>query len=136
MSEKIRIGNTYDHEEHGLVLVTHHTSENELWFRRVTSRDNAGVIATSDDVYPEDYKDFLGSVSMETYPERWDALRKAVYKRDNYECQGCTAKGGPEGDAELHAHHIVPLSMGGSNMKSNLITLCEDCHGRVHGGLS
>lgn len=136
MGERIRIGNVYDHDEYGLVMVTHHTSENELWFRNVQSRDNAGVISTEDQVRAEPYKEFLGSVSMETYPERWDVLRKAVYKRDDYSCQGCTAAGGPEGDAELHAHHIVPLSMGGSNMRSNLITLCDECHARIHGGLS
>jgi 5-methylcytosine-specific restriction endonuclease McrA len=136
MGERIRLGETYDHEEYGEVLVTHHTHDNELWFRRVQGRDNAGAVSTSDTVLAEDYKTFLGRVSMPTYPERWDQLRKAVYKRDSYECQGCGDGGGPEGDVELHAHHIVPLSMGGSNMRSNLITLCDECHARIHGGLS
>jgi len=136
MSEKIRIGNIYDHEEHGEVLTTHHDHENRLWFRGVKSRDNAGAISTTQWIEKENYKKFLGSVDMPTYPDRWDVLRKAVYRRDDYKCQGCNAQGGNHGDAELHAHHIVPLSMGGSNMKSNLITLCSDCHGRVHGGLS
>lgn len=136
MGERIRIGNTYDHKEYGNVLITHHTNENELWFRVVKSRDNAGVIAVMDDVRAEDYKDFLGSVKMPTYPDRWNVLRKAVYRRDDYRCQGCNAQGGKHGSNELHAHHIVPLSMGGSNMKSNLITLCDKCHARVHGGMS
>lgn len=136
MGERLRIGNQYDHEEHGEVIVTYHTHDNSIWFREVVSRDNAGVIAASEEVYSEPYKTFLGSVSMQMYPDRWDVLRKAVYRRDDYRCQGCNDQGGQHGDAELHAHHIVPLSMGGSNMKSNLITLCSDCHGRVHGGLS
>jgi len=30
------------------------------------------------------------------------------------------------------AHHIVPLSLGGSDEKSNIIRLCIDCHGKAH----
>jgi HNH endonuclease/Homeodomain-like domain len=33
----------------------------------------------------------------------------------------------------LHHHHLVPRIEGGSDDDSNMITLCEDCHGRVHG---
>ena len=30
------------------------------------------------------------------------------------------------------AHHIVPISVGGSDEKSNMINLCIDCHGKAH----
>jgi hypothetical protein len=30
------------------------------------------------------------------------------------------------------AHHIVPVSLGGSDEKSNIIRLCVDCHGKAH----
>jgi 5-methylcytosine-specific restriction protein A len=30
-------------------------------------------------------------------------------------------------------HHLTPLSKGGSNRADNLVPLCEDCHGRLHG---
>ncbi len=30
------------------------------------------------------------------------------------------------------AHHIVPVSLGGSDEKSNIIRLCIDCHGKIH----
>ena len=33
---------------------------------------------------------------------------------------------------DLHAHHIVPISEGGSNTLENLITLCSDCHKERH----
>ena len=29
-------------------------------------------------------------------------------------------------------HHIVPLSLGGNDVKSNIIPLCEDCHNLIH----
>lgn len=33
---------------------------------------------------------------------------------------------------EIHKHHIVPRSRGGSNSPDNLVSLCVDCHGKAH----
>ncbi|MGB4497084.1 MAG: HNH endonuclease [Methylococcaceae bacterium] len=33
---------------------------------------------------------------------------------------------------KLHQHHLVPKSRGGSNDQTNLITLCVDCHEKIH----
>lgn len=66
------------------------------------------------------------------YPSDWNQRRKSVYQRDEYECQNCGTKGGPRGNAELHAHHIVPKSSGGTHELSNLQTVCEDCHNAIH----
>ena len=70
------------------------------------------------------------------YPSRWNTLRDIVYRRDNYRCANCGEKGGPYGNAELHAHHIVPKSAGGRDItnKDNLVTLCGECHNFAHGG--
>jgi len=70
------------------------------------------------------------------YPSDWDIRRKKVYKRDNYRCQNCGVCGGPKGNAELHAHHIVPKSNGGSHKLSNLQTVCSACHNAVHGDVT
>jgi ribosomal protein S20 len=67
------------------------------------------------------------------YPSDWDSRRKEVYQRDNFTCQNCGRKGGQHGDYELHAHHIVPKSKGGTHRKSNLKTLCKQCHNAIHG---
>jgi len=64
---------------------------------------------------------------FEDYPDNWDGVRKRVYRRDNWECQGCGATG-----VELHAHHKIPRSVGGSDEPDNLITLCKGCHARLH----
>lgn len=67
------------------------------------------------------------------YPSDWDRRRKSVYKRDNYTCQNCGRSGGPNGNATLHAHHIVPKSKGGTHSTSNLVAVCEQCHNAIHG---
>ncbi|WP_435186918.1 HNH endonuclease [Halobellus sp. EA9] len=71
------------------------------------------------------------------YPSDWDERRRRVYERDDYECQRCGrlggSRGGPEDDAELHAHHIVPKNEGGTDDISNLETLCHSCHNQIHG---
>lgn len=54
---------------------------------------------------------------------------EAVLNRDNYTCQCCKTKKGT-----LHVHHIVYRSNGGSDKMDNLITLCENCHRKLHNG--
>ena len=61
------------------------------------------------------------------YPPDWDDIRRNVYCAANYRCQNCHT-----GDRQLHAHHIVPLSLGGTNSLSNLACLCRDCHKKLH----
>lgn len=43
------------------------------------------------------------------------------------ECQNCGSK------KDLDIHHIVPLSICGTNKLSNLAMLCLVCHGAIHG---
>lgn len=52
-----------------------------------------------------------------------------VLSRDNYTCQCCKTKKGT-----LQVHHIIYRSNGGSDEESNLITLCENCHTKLHKG--
>jgi hypothetical protein len=60
------------------------------------------------------------------YPPNWEEVRQVVLKRDGYQCGNC-------GSTEnLHVHHIVPLSLGGSNELGNLRTLCKTCHAKLH----
>jgi len=56
-------------------------------------------------------------------------VKAYVMHRDGYQCQKCKTKKG-----KLHVHHIVFRSNGGTDAPSNLITLCEDCHDRLHNG--
>jgi len=60
-------------------------------------------------------------------PETWAIIRAGVLKRDNYRCQGCGATG-----VLVDVHHIILVGAGGSDDPHNLITLCRDCHARIH----
>ncbi len=54
-----------------------------------------------------------------------------VLHRDNYKCQSNRKV---KHSDRLHVHHIQFRSQGGTNMPSNLITLCETCHSNLHQG--
>ena len=43
-------------------------------------------------------------------------------------CQGCKIY-----TEDIHKHHIVPKVLGGIDEDSNIVNLCESCHGKVHG---
>ena len=56
-------------------------------------------------------------------------VKAYVLHRDGYQCQKCKTKKG-----KLHVHHIACRSNGGTDTPSNLITVCEGCHARLHNG--
>ena len=50
-------------------------------------------------------------------------------ERDLYTCQICGSTDHTEG------HHLFDFSFGGAADTDNIITLCHDCHTKVHKGL-
>ena len=50
--------------------------------------------------------------------------------RDNYTCQYCGIKG-----VQFEVHHMKQRKEGGTDIPSNLITLCKKCHSDHHSGL-
>jgi len=56
-------------------------------------------------------------------------LRLATLLRDDFRCQQCRVK-----NTRLEAHHIKLTSEGGKDTINNLITLCSECHSKVHSG--
>lgn len=52
-------------------------------------------------------------------------LRFEILRRDNHTCQYC---GDRAPDVTLHVDHVIPVSLGGSNHPSNLLTACKDCN--------
>lgn len=57
-------------------------------------------------------------------------IRFEIFKRDSFKCQYC---GNSAPDVILHIDHIHPVSKGGDNDITNLITACFDCNmGKKH----
>jgi 5-methylcytosine-specific restriction endonuclease McrA len=54
-------------------------------------------------------------------------LRTEVLERDSWRCQYCGTSD------HLQVHHIGSRGRLGDDTDENLITLCADCHGGVHG---
>jgi len=59
-------------------------------------------------------------------PSYWSDLSQLAMERDNHRCGNCGS------EVDLLVHHIIPLSLGGSNELGNLRTLCRSCHARLH----
>lgn len=51
-----------------------------------------------------------------------------VLSRDDFKCANCGSI------KQLHIHHILPISEGGSDDVDNLKTLCVICHKKEHKG--
>lgn len=56
------------------------------------------------------------------------SFRKAVLERAGRRCERCGS------DRMLHAHHILPRSLGGTHDPENGACLCWRCHRLVHDG--
>jgi len=70
--------------------------------------------------------------------ENWTQQRKLAYNRDNGVCQHCGKKP-QKGKRKFQVHHIKPFRLfdgdyEAANQLTNLITLCESCHGKAEHG--
>jgi 5-methylcytosine-specific restriction endonuclease McrA len=60
-----------------------------------------------------------------TRPPSHFRFARAVKARDGHQCQHCGST------RQLEAHHLTPISAGGSDDPANGITLCKGCHRAV-----
>lgn len=61
-------------------------------------------------------------------------MRRNLSEKDKKEigiqCCNCGSK------EELEYHHVVPVSLGGKDINSNMVCLCYPCHQKIHYGES
>lgn len=57
----------------------------------------------------------------------WRTIRDKILERDEHKCQSCGFSG-----KGLHIHHVELKRDGGNEDESNLITLCNSCHMKLH----
>ena len=58
--------------------------------------------------------------------EAYRELQQQILRRDGWRCQVCGSM------QNLQVHHLKFPSRSGEDAEPNLITLCADCHHRVH----
>lgn len=107
-------------------------AEKVLW-KRVKRQEDL-FQKTSDGIAPgEDHWNWKGGITPKNQKERGSAKahewRDAIFARDGYTCRICGSRGG-----KLNAHHKKKWSEYPSLRYdlSNGITLCEDCHKKIH----
>ncbi len=67
-------------------------------------------------------------MSLRLPAEEYRQLCKRVLDRDGWRCRNraCGMRN------NLHVHHIIFRSQGGTDESWNLITICNECHNKVH----
>ncbi len=53
-------------------------------------------------------------------------LRFEIFRRDKFRCVYCGR--GPADGVRLHVDHVRPVSRGGTDDPSNLVTACDECN--------
>ncbi len=95
----------------------------------------------TDGVYCEQHKSLVDQTynkyqrdkdSNKRYGRAWKRIRDR-YVSAHPLCERCKADGRIVPVQEVH--HILPLNQGGTNVESNLISLCHSCHMKIHGKL-
>jgi len=61
---------------------------------------------------------------------RYQNAKMYVKKRDGYKCICCSSRS----LSDLTIHHIIERNDGGSDRPDNLLTVCRDCHDKIHAG--
>ncbi len=69
--------------------------------------------------------------------------RNHIFRRDDYTCQVCGTPHRmfseydiplPTTDGELDIHHVIRVADGGTDAPDNLLTVCRECHRKIHAG--
>ena len=64
-----------------------------------------------------------------TYGSKWQKIR-ARYVKEHPFCEECLKEGVLTPVEEVH--HILPVSRGGTHETSNLMSLCQSHHNKIH----
>ena len=82
-------------------------------------------------IYNSGENNFLwkGGKSFEIYPKEWQKIRNIIRRRDNHTCMICGIKE-QYLKQKLCVHHLDENKQ--NIQKNNLISLCRQCHTRIH----
>jgi 5-methylcytosine-specific restriction enzyme A len=115
----------------------------DLWDRHLRGL-GLEVPAISEEIVPDTSEHWEGSVStvMVNKYERSSSARKKCVDHWGYGCAVCgrtmEEMYGPEGAGRIHVHHLVPISLIGTEYKvdpiNDLRPVCPNCHAAIHFG--
>ena len=74
------------------------------------------------------HKNKLISYKEQLKDKRWKKLANKIRKRDKYTCQKC----GSHEHLQVHHKKYIKNRLAWEYDESNLITLCSDCHKKIH----
>jgi len=106
---------------------------------KIKAKDVAGwmselIAARLIESYRVNGHDYIRAVTWDKHqksprlsPSIWREIRRRVFERDSFTCQYCGETNGP-----LQCDHVIPVSRGGSNEESNLVTACKKCNQAKH----
>lgn len=57
---------------------------------------------------------------------KWDKIRENARRRDFYMCRIC------ERNRAVDGHHLTYERWGGEEEPRDILSLCQDCHGKIH----
>ena len=77
---------------------------------------------TSNSIIPVSYEKKENKNKRVNLP---NSLRYRILKRDRFTCSSCGARAP---DVELEVDHIIPVSKGGTDEETNLVTKCFECN--------
>lgn len=81
-------------------------------------------------IMQKDYDRFTRSPDhKKKYGHEWARIRER-YVREHPLCEMCLEEGRYTPVEEVH--HIIPVSRGGTNARSNLMSVCKSCHNKIH----
>ena len=88
------------------------------------------------DTYPNHVKTGKVTGQIRMYGPAWDFLRGFCYVRDGKKCLNCLVPVDLEKGmwSSMHLAHRKSKGSGGSDVPSNVRTLCISCHATEHTG--
>ena len=103
------------------------------WLSSLTNSDNSNDNKNSDSSIYKVSSNNVAKVNAKNekiYQEEdstWLNRKDDVFEKYSKKCMNCGAT------KDIHVHHKISLSKGGTNCIENLIPLCKKCHEELHG---
>lgn len=96
-------------------------------FVRYASKQRVIYEADLQAEWEEYFEKYLKQRLYKVNVKLWKKIQKQVFERDDYVCAYCRQAGG-----KLEVDHVIPISRGGTNKLSNLVTSCRHCNRQKH----